>query len=236
MLGWGKRLRTPENAKKVFSVMLVLFGLSVITLIASIAFGTLDDSGDNRVASAIDHFESERYEEAIALLEESLDYDTWTYEQEFIYTLIGRSHQGLDELDTAIEYYQKALETNPKYHGAWMNKGIAYRLLGDLENAEKCYFTALEIKPDYPELHASIGALYIYKGEPDKAIEYLNRSIELDSQMAIAHSNLAIALAVVGRFDEAEQSLAKALSLGYENGEIVREYLDELMNINDADH
>ena len=55
----------------------------------------------------------------------------------------------LDNLEAEIANYDKALETNPKDHQTWLNRGVALAKLGRLEEAITSFDKAIEIKPDY---------------------------------------------------------------------------------------
>ena len=48
----------------------------------------------------------------------------------------------------SIEYCDKALEINPKYANAWINKGAVLYNLGKYEKAIECYDKALELDPN----------------------------------------------------------------------------------------
>ena len=110
---------------------------------------------------------------------------------------------------------------------------VQYINYGDFTEAERCYMRALELRPDYAELHASIGALYIYQDKYDQAVQHLEKATKLDSQLPEAWSNLSLAYATVGRFTEADASLKKAIMLGYQNGPIIQ---DRINNLKAAEH
>jgi tetratricopeptide (TPR) repeat protein len=51
--------------------------------------------------------------------------------------LLAYSHRNLQHYDIALEYYQKALQLEPKHRGANEYLGELYLLLGQLEKAEQ---------------------------------------------------------------------------------------------------
>ena len=61
------------------------------------------------------------------------------------------------EYDKAIEYFDKALEINPKSMDALLNKGVAYEQKGDFKQAKSIY---LQILKDNPNYQLAIDALY----------------------------------------------------------------------------
>lgn len=56
----------------------------------------------------------------------------------------------LEEFNTAIQYFSKALECNPDYVEAVYNRGLAYEMLGQFDNARKEYNAALNARTNYP--------------------------------------------------------------------------------------
>lgn len=90
---------------------------------------------------------------------------------------------------------------------------------------------ANKLNPNDPELHASLGALYIFKGDARTAIMHLEKSINLDPKLEVAHSNYALALAMAGEFEKAEIELKKAVALGYKDGEVIKEKIDHLKQL-----
>jgi tetratricopeptide (TPR) repeat protein len=51
--------------------------------------------------------------------------------------------------EEAVEYFEKALEINPRFAVAWNNKGASLAQLGKNEAAITCFDKALEINPEY---------------------------------------------------------------------------------------
>ncbi|MGH7531459.1 MAG: tetratricopeptide repeat protein [Gemmatimonadales bacterium] len=184
--------------------------------------------GDGAAERGIALYEQRDFAAAAAALDTALAAGVSAYDVELIYTVLGNALNELGRFDDAIAAHRKALEINPRFHEAWVNLGIVYRLLGEYDHAEQSYLKALELAPDYAELHASLGALYIFRDEAPRAVESLERAIRLDRTLAVAHANLAIAYAMIGKFDAAESKLRQAIVLGYRNGAVVRERIDAL--------
>jgi tetratricopeptide (TPR) repeat protein len=184
--------------------------------------------GDRAADRGIALYNDGDYRAAALALDSALAAGVSKYAREQIYTILGNTFNELDRFEDAIVAHRKAIAINARYHEAWVNLGIVYRLQGDYDQAESCYLKALALAPNYAELHASLGALYIFKDEPKKAILSLKRAIALNRQLPVAHANLATAYAMNGEFEEADASLRRAIVLGYKNGPTVRERIDEL--------
>lgn len=184
--------------------------------------------GDKHFISGAKFYDSGDFDSAIPELKLAIEKGLSLYEEDEVFTVIGNAFNELEKYDSSLFYHDRALDINPKNHEAWTNKGITYRLLTEYDLAEECYRNALALKPDYAELHASLGALYIYQEEVDLAIEHLTKAVKLDKMLPVSHSNLSYALALKGKFQEAEKELLIAESLGYKNGDIIRERIKEI--------
>ena len=205
-----------------------LIQLAFITLLAS---GCAGNSGDEHIESGSAFYLNGEYEKAKAELKQALDKKLIRYTQQEACTILGNIYKELDEYDSAILYHKKAIRLDATYSSAWVNLGIIYRLTSEYDSAERCYTMANKLNPNDPELHASLGALYIFKGDARTAIMHLEKSINLDPKLEVAHSNYALALAMAGEFEKAEIELKKAVALGYKDGEVIKEKIDDLKQL-----
>lgn len=210
----------------------IRFSLPITMLfLTSVACGMTVNSADQHVSLAEDAFADGRYSEAIAELEQALEGDLDQHEPEYVYYLMGRSYDLLDEYDQAIAAYQQALEINPDYVDAWVGLGIVQRLSGDYEAARTAYQEALRLNPNIAEAHSSLGTLYVLEGKPEEAIVEFEEAIRLNPKLDAAYANLALAYAMEGRFDDADEALARAITLGYANADAIQLQIDELKDL-----
>jgi tetratricopeptide (TPR) repeat protein len=63
--------------------------------------------------------------------------------------------------ESAIEYYQTAVEKKPDFHEAWSDMGFALRKLERYDESLAAYDKALKIKPDYPNALEYLGEAYL---------------------------------------------------------------------------
>lgn len=71
---------------------------------------------------------------------------TWSepyYNEGYIHLLIT------EEFDSAIYYFERALEFDPQYYQAYNNIGLAYEKKGDIANAKFNYGKSVDLNPDY---------------------------------------------------------------------------------------
>ncbi|MCA1602541.1 MAG: protein kinase, partial [Acidobacteria bacterium] len=134
-----------------------------------------------------------------------------------------RSKEGFQK---ALEYFQQAIESDPKFALAYSGLADTYNLLGGpeaggdmppndvLPKAKAAALKALEIDDSLAEPHVSLGHVkYYYDRDWAAAEREFKRAIELNPNYSIAHHWYAIYLSVVGRKREALAEMRRAQEL-----------------------
>ena len=102
--------------------------------------------------------------------------------------LIKRGAGKIEELDSAIGLFEKAIELDPNFSLAWVGLSESYleyvfwgRYPSNLilPKALDAAFRALELDDDKVEIYAALGTINFYRYEGVKAKEYLEKAIEL---------------------------------------------------------
>jgi len=117
------------------------------------------------------------------------------------------------EYDKAIECYQKAIEIDPDYGGAYKGMGTAYFYKENYEKAIECYQKAVDIDPEDAGAYNNMGLAYSNKGNDDKAIECYQKAIEIDPDYAAAYYNMGLAYSNKGNHDKAIECYQKAIEI-----------------------
>lgn len=123
-----------------------------------------------------------------------------------------------------IEYFNQAIEKDPKYARAYSGLADTYALLGDWEygvlapkeaypRAKAAASRALELDNTLSEAHTSLASLGMYDWDWQSAGEEFRRAIELNPSYATAHHWYAWHLNLLGRKSEAIAEMRKAESL-----------------------
>jgi len=82
----------------------------------------------------------------------------------------GIAHSIKGQHDQAIPYYNKAIETNPRFANAYFSRGVALAEgKGQYDEAISDYNEAIKINPRFAKAIALRGFAYYSKGEYDKA-------------------------------------------------------------------
>jgi len=105
---------------------------------------------------------------------------------------------GLDSLwlgnyDSAVGYFENAVNKNPKRADAWVQVGYCKVKQGKSQEAIRAYQQALQLKPEDAEIHNKLGDAYYYAGRLREAIESYTTAAQLEPDNAETFYNLAIA-------------------------------------------
>jgi adenylate cyclase len=126
-----------------------------------------------------------------------------------------------NNVEFAIQLFQKTIELDPRYASAYAGLGEAYANLYQdydtkeiwLDKAIESAFKALMYDPTLSEAYVALGLAYFSKKSIDEALESTRKAIELDSSNFIAHWILGRIYHSTDRDAEAVSLLEKAIEL-----------------------
>lgn len=179
-------------------------------------------------------FDEKKYTEALPFFEKSVEYadkmgETKTGDASKaylagIYTAVGNSELKKNDLDAAIDKYNKALSFNPEYYKAYYYLGVAYLKQNKLpemkENLDKAISmagddakTAGNAKDAATSAYQKAGALALQGNKFSEAVEYLNMSNDYTNTEPRTYYYLAIAYNGLSKWDDAIEAAKKAIEL-----------------------
>ena len=119
----------------------------------------------------------------------------------------------------AIEYFQHAIEKDPKYALAYAGLADSNLLLGSywveaLNEAKMAALQALQLDPQLAEAHVALGHIKLWLDWDWPAAETeFKRGIALNGALALAHNQYAMYLATLGRVPDAIAEVKRAQEL-----------------------
>jgi tetratricopeptide (TPR) repeat protein len=122
------------------------------------------------------------------------------------------ANKAYDESDynLKIEYYSKAIELDPQYAYAYINRGTVHSHLKEHQKAIADYNKAIELDTQKVLAYIYRGTVYSRLKEHQKAIADYNKAIELDTQNASAYLNLAELKIINGKYEDAAKVITMA--------------------------
>jgi TolB-like protein len=118
--------------------------------------------------------------------------------------------------ETAIDYSDRAVATNPNSHFVWNYRGWVYQIAGQYEEAIRSFERGIRVSPLDPVIHnylAGIGFALIELRRFDEAVAFFKRALRQNSSDGVAFRGLASALAHLGRDVEAREAAARMLEI-----------------------
>lgn len=129
----------------------------------------------------------------------------------------GYQAQRSGNLDMALSYYQRAIDTDPEYAIAYNDIGIILEAKGDFKKAKEAYLRAISLNPKFLSAYYNLAALYEKEGDFDSAAHYWKMRIRLGDWSDVwtwkAKEQLQ-ALKISGQLKDSDISMAEDLSLG----------------------
>jgi tetratricopeptide (TPR) repeat protein len=136
--------------------------------------------------------------------------------------LQGRFHSNKGTIEgykRALDYFQQAIDQDPKYALAYAGLADSYLMLGSyfveaLGEAKAAAVRALEIDPNLAEAHVSLGHIKLWLDWDWPAAEReFKRGIALNGNSALAHNQYAMYLATLGHVTDAIAEVKRAQEL-----------------------
>ena len=125
----------------------------------------------------------------------------------------GRDRELLGDYQDAIEWYNKALNLNPRMTAAYIHRGVAYNKMGDYELALQNCTKAIELDPEFPGGYYERGGVYGSRGNYELAISDYNRAIELDPVFILGYFERGFAYNRQGEYTSAILDYTKVIEL-----------------------
>jgi tetratricopeptide (TPR) repeat protein len=130
-----------------------------------------------------------------------------------IYTNLAREYLGAGRLEQAVSYSSKAIELNPVYADAYINRGTSLAKTAQYKSAIADFSKALELDPKSAAGFCDRGLAYSRMGDHAKAVADFSKAIEIDPKFAAAYANRGNEYGGGGRIEQAISDCTKAIEL-----------------------
>jgi eukaryotic-like serine/threonine-protein kinase len=128
-----------------------------------------------------------------------------------------------NDLKTAVQYFQEAIERDPSYAPAYSGLGYAYELMSQYSSlpfpeayakADAAVRKALSLDPSLAEAHTVLAVILdLFAKQFANAEPEYRQAIELDPNNSTAHEAFSMYLAMMGRLAEAMPEAKRAYEL-----------------------
>ncbi len=210
----------------------VVAAVFALALIASVCGMAACRAGDSRGSELAERLDALSPEDQLSLLQGMTAAGQHGAK---IYFYIGNSFFSLEQLDSAVVAYGRAIDEDSTYVKAWVNMGLAYDDQRQGAAAQRAYEEALKIDPSDVLALCHLGFNHFSRGNTNKAIRHYLKALKIAPDSAQAHYNLGLAFADTKVFGEALVEWRKVVELdpdgelgrtAAENVELIQTYLE----------
>jgi protein O-mannosyl-transferase len=136
---------------------------------------------------------------------------------EEVYCNLANAYAEKGDTETAVNYFNEAINIKPEYALAINNLGMALKEQGKIDQAIIKWHRVLEIKPDSYNANYNLAMTFAELKESGPAIQYLQEVTRLNSSGPKAYDTLAEVYAQTGDFEKAVKTAKKAIELALED-------------------
>jgi tetratricopeptide (TPR) repeat protein len=130
-----------------------------------------------------------------------------------VYHSLANARLKNQEIDKAVEAYEKALDIAPRHTESLVGLGHALRQKGDITGAIAVHKNAIAIAPNNGACYNELGADYLGQNEIDLAIPALEKAVGLAPYSYRAYNNLGLAYARQRNISDAVSMYEKAIAI-----------------------
>jgi tetratricopeptide (TPR) repeat protein len=164
-------------------------------------------------------------EAAISMLENSL---LLTKDKAQIYEALADIYYDLENLDTSVEYYNRALSEDSENPKVYSRLAMAYWEQDEIEKSIIYYSKAIELDPGYEIAYNNLGVVFLDGlGDAKRAGDYFKNAIELNPDYVLAHFNLARSHEALGEKITAAKQYQKAININKKTQEFDSKIIEE---------
>ncbi len=128
-----------------------------------------------------------------------------------VYNRIGMILHDQKKYDSALVYYQKAIDQNSQHYHALRNKGLVFTEIGEQDSAIIYFQKCVEAKVDFGKGYHCLGFWNLDYGDPKKAKYYLDKSLKLEPEYLYTHWTLGRYFNHIGQYETALLHFFEAL-------------------------
>jgi hypothetical protein len=150
----------------------------------------------------------ERYEEALDLLDETLDIDPHNAGVLYVRGIVLLN---LERYEEALDAFDKALGINPDDLTFWMGKGNAFGNLKRYKEALDAFDKALDINPQNAEAWSGKGQALNFLERYKEALDAFDKARDINPQNAAMWYERGVALSNLEQYKEALQAFDESL-------------------------
>ncbi|MFK7798888.1 MAG: tetratricopeptide repeat protein [Aureispira sp.] len=141
-------------------------------------------TSETLMEEAIKHFDGQRYQRSIDLLNEAIDSNTHEPLVPVLYYYRAVSKMKIRKVEAAIEDYNIAIQASPYKAKYYYNRGLAHFELKEFTAARQDFERTLKMEGADADLYVKLGFLKQQENDLHGALADYNKAIEFNPQFA----------------------------------------------------
>jgi tetratricopeptide (TPR) repeat protein len=143
---------------------------------------------------------------------------------------LGHAYRRQNDLDRALEEFQKVPEDDERYSVAQVEIGTLELARGNLDAAERALTRAATANAPTPEALCALGEVKLAAARPDEAAEWFRKAVAADASWPRPYVKLGLVSANTGDMPAAVEYLEKAIALDHDGADAqeARRLLEQL--------
>lgn len=125
---------------------------------------------------------------------------------------LGAALHDMQRYSEAVEAYTAALEREPQFIAALLNRARAYEKLRYLNEAAADYGAAIALDPQAADAYVGRGALLLRHGDPERSLFDFDTAIALKPNWVSPYFNRGVALMRLERYGEADADFTTVIA------------------------
>ncbi|GAA5801005.1 hypothetical protein EDC94DRAFT_616764 [Helicostylum pulchrum] len=187
-----------------------------------------EETGDAYYAKAYRFIAEKKYEEALEACEKAAELGCSRAYQAYAMNLMGTFAFLKGNTAEALDYFNKAIEADPKYVQSYIKRSSIYMERGDVETTFKQFEDAVAINPSDPDIYYHRGQVNYISGNYDAAAKDYTESIKLDDSFVYAHIQLGVVQYKLGSISSSMSTFNNTLKK-FADSTDVHNYYGELL-------
>jgi tetratricopeptide (TPR) repeat protein/glutathione synthase/RimK-type ligase-like ATP-grasp enzyme len=169
----------------------------------------MKSSRNSKLLAALEHYKSERWPQAEALLEELLQQNPDDSDSLFLLASLRME----TDLDAAERLFLRCLALAPRHLFVRHYLAKLSQLRGDDESAITLLRQSIQINPNFAPTYNDLGTSLHQIGERDEAITFFDKAISVDPLYTMAHINRGLLLQEMRRPADADAAFREVLAV-----------------------
>lgn len=142
-------------------------------------FKESDGATTEKLAMAYDLYNSGKYQEVLSMCESDSQISSLAYGQ----VLIGNCYKNLNDKNSAMSHWKKAVEISPLEYSAYANIANQLYSEGKINEAILNWHIATTIMPENPNVNLNLALAYDKKGSRIKATKYFEKYVRYEKKI-----------------------------------------------------